>query len=195
MNCRIAYSESQFDEEYPGMLLTVMNFLLYQGAWLACVTGAASGRPVVGLAVAAVVIGWHLNVAVRPIAEFKLILLTGLIGGGWESLLVALDWVRYEGVGMPGLAPYWIIALWLAFATTLNVSLHWLKGRACLASALGSLGGPLAWWAGERMGALHLSEGLLSLGVIGAGWAVLLPLLSSLAAWVDLQTPVQPRRF
>jgi hypothetical protein len=185
MSSRVPYARDHLADDYPDRFITLINFLMYQVAWFACVLGTASDRPMLGVAIASAVVAWHLSVAVRPMAELKLIVMTGLIGVTWESFLVALDWVRYEGGHLAGLAPTWIIALWLAFATTLNRSLNWLKGRTFLATGLGSLAGALAWWAGERMGALHLSKGEFSLVVIGAGWALLMPLLSTLAAWVD----------
>jgi hypothetical protein len=163
----------------------VGNFLLYQVAWFACVLGAAAGLPLIGTAVSGVVVGLRLASAARPAAELQLILLAGLIGGAWESLLVGMDWVHYRGGELPGLAPSWIVALWLAFATTFNVSLRWLQGRPGAAALLGLAGGPLAWWAGARLGALELVDAGLALSAIGLGWAVLMPLLLALAAWLN----------
>lgn len=160
------------------------NFLIYQGVWLACVIGAGSGIPWLGVAVAILALTWHWHVALRPRVELKLIAMTGLIGGLWETLLVRADWVRYQGDLPDGWTPLWIVALWLVFATTLNFSLSWLKGRYVLASALGALGGPAAWAAGEKMGALQLQHGQQSLWVIAIGWLVIMPLLIALSDWL-----------
>ena len=167
------------------------NFALYQLAWLACVWGAAAGRSGIGVAVALGVVAVRLRGAGRLGAELRLILLTGLIGGAWESLLTGLDWVRYQDSWATGWPPLWIIALWLAFATTFNVSLRWLRNRAGLAALLGLVGGPLAWWAGERLGALDLVAPGFSLCVIGLGWAALMPILLALAARYDTAPPAQ----
>lgn len=161
------------------VLAVFANFVLYQLAWLACVWSAAAGRSGIGVAVALAV------VAVQLRREWRVILLTGLIGTVWESLLTGLDWVRYHEAWAEGWPPLWIIALWLAFATTFNVSLRWLRPRAGWAALLGLVGGPLAWWAGERLGALELTSPLGSLSVIGLGWAVLMPILLALAARCD----------
>lgn len=169
------------------------NFMLYQAAWLACVLGAAAGRPLIGTATAGVAVGLRLASAARPAAELKLILLAGLIGGAWESLLVGMDWVRYRGGEFPGMAPSWIVALWLAFATTFNVSLRWLQGKPAAAALLGLAGGPLAWWAGARMGALELVDAGIALSAIGVGWAILMPLLLALAARLNVGSAPAPR--
>jgi hypothetical protein len=167
------------------MFITIANFLMYQGAWLAAVMGAGSGKPMLGVAASIMVVAWHLNVAARPEAELRLLVLTALIGGAWETLLVSTHWVQYQGSPTISLPPAWILALWIAFATTVNVSLNWLKGRPWLSALFGLIGGPLAWWAGEQLGALRLTEEIYSLVVIGSGWAILMPLLSSLGAWAD----------
>lgn len=165
------------------------NFLLYQVVWFACVMGAAAGQPWIGVGTALLVIALHLGLAHTAATELKIILLTGLIGALWETLLVSQGWVRYAGGGWPGFAPMWIIALWLAFATTFNVSLRWLQGRHGLSAALGLIGGPLAWYAGSRMGALELPDLKLDLLVIGVGWAVLMPLLLLMARRLTKTTP------
>lgn len=159
----------------------VGNFLLYQFAWLACVMGAAAGRPELGIAAALSVTGLHLALSRSAMGELKLLFLTALIGGGWENLIVTLDWVHYRGGHAAGAAPVWILALWVAFATTFNVSLRWLQGRNALAALAGLVGGPLAWYGGARLGALELPDLPTNLIGIGLGWAVLLPLLLALA--------------
>jgi hypothetical protein len=158
------------------------NFLLYQLTWFACVMGAAGGQAWIGVGVGLLVIGLHLRLAHAMATELKIILLTGLIGALWETLLVSQGWVRYAGGGWPGFAPLWIIALWLTFATTFNISLRWLQGRHGLSALLGLIGGPLAWYAGMRMGALELPDPGYDLLAIGLGWAVLMPVLLLLAA-------------
>ena len=165
------------------------NFLLYQLAWFACVMGAGAGQPWIGVGTALLVIALHLGLSHSPDSELKIILLTGLIGGLWEGLIVSQGWVLYAGGSSTNFPPAWIVALWLAFATTFNVSLRWLQGRHGLSAVLGLIGGPLAWFAGSRMGALELPDLKLDLLVIGLGWAVLMPVLLLLARRLTEPTP------
>ena len=51
--------------------------------------------------------------------------------------------------------PLWMVALWAAFATTLNVSLRALRPHYLLAAVLAAMGAPLAYYAGARLGALQ----------------------------------------
>jgi hypothetical protein len=56
------------------------------------------------------------------------------------------------------------------------------------------VGGPLAWYAGQRMGALELPAPRLDLLLIGMGWAILMPLLLYLTRQLSQPTaaPLQP---
>lgn len=170
-------------------LTPLINFLLYQVAWFGCVMGAAAGHPMIGVGLSLLIIGLHLAWSPSPITELRIILLTGIIGGLWETLIVQQDWVRYQGLTWAGLPPFWIVALWLGFATTFNSSMRWLQPRYGLASLLGLIGGPLAWVAGERLGALQLPDSGVDLMAIGLGWSVLMPGLLLLTQRLYDQSP------
>ncbi|HBO18265.1 MAG TPA: DUF2878 domain-containing protein, partial [Methylophilaceae bacterium] len=73
------------------------------------------------------------------------------------------------------IVPIWIFALWGLFASTLNLSLSWLKHYKFLAMLFGLLGGPLAYIAAEKLNAIQLigPYALISLAI---GWALLTPL-------------------
>jgi hypothetical protein len=67
--------------------------------------------------------------------------------------------------------------MWALFATTLNVSMTWMKGRYLLAALVGLIGGPLAYYAGHKLGAVNFSNTMMTLTVVGAGWFFIMPLL------------------
>jgi hypothetical protein len=167
-------------------MLLVTNFLVFQLGWLACVLGGAHHLPWTGTGVAAVAVAWHLSQAATPRRELALVLLVGLLGALWDSLLVAAGLLVYpSGTLLPGTAPHWIVAMWLLFATTLNVSLRWLRQRPVLAIACGALGGPLAYYAGAQLGGVQMPQPGAALAALSVGWAVFMPLLSVLAQRFD----------
>ena len=191
--------------------LWVLNLLLFQLGWWALVLSAARGYPGLGLAVVAAILAWHLGF-VRPLAsEALLIGLAALIGLTFDSLLIATGWVSYgppaavaaQALGVathPVLAsasfpttstgasltatlpPLWMMALWANFATTLNLSLAGLQIRPWLAALLGLVGGPLAYSGGAGLGAMSFVSPLPALIALALGWALLTPLLLTLAA-------------
>ena len=165
----------------------VVNFVLFQCAWFACVIAAARGQTWWGLlAVLAALAVYVLNAPRRPQALLLVVVVT-LIGLVWDSVVLATGWLHYQRDWMSSaLAPAWIIAMWSLFATLLNVSLRWLRGRWWLAAAFGLIGGPLAYLGGARLGAVTLLLPMNALLLQGVGWAVLTPLLIELARRYDV---------
>lgn len=164
-----------------------LNFILSQIGWFACVLGAANGWPLAGALVALALIALHLWAVAEPRLEAALIVVAGGLGLLLDSLLLNLGLTRYpSGMLSPYLAPYWIVAMWMLFATTLNLSLRWLKDRSALAALFGALGGPLAFYAGHRLGAVDFAEPQWhSLAALAVTWALAMPLVFALAARWD----------
>jgi hypothetical protein len=160
----------------------MLNFATFQIGWFACVLGAAAGYPWAGVAVVLTIILWHLSRMARPRRELILIVAAGVTGAMWDSLLTASGWIEYpNGVLIESTAPVWIVALWMLFATTLNVSLRWLQRNPALAIAFGAIGGPLAYLGGAKLGALIFTHQPLALAALAIGWGILTPLLLQLA--------------
>ncbi len=175
----------------------LLNFVAFQLAWFACVLGGAHDRVAAGTLAVAAVVALHLAIAPQPGPEARLVAIVTAIGLAWDSLIVSLGLMSYPaGTFSPGVAPVWILAMWALFATTLNLSMGWLKGRPWLAVAFGAVGGPLAYLAGKKLGGVEMSEPALALLAQGLGWAVMMPLLLRLAARLNgfdtLRAP--PRR-
>jgi len=174
------------------------NFLIYQTGWLVCVLGAAQGWPWAGTVFALLALAWHLHQARDARAELSVVVTAALVGALWDSILAASGMVRFaNGVLIEGTAAHWMIALWVLFATTLNVSLAWLKRHLTAAAILGALGGPLAYLAGARLGALSLPDSTLTLPLLAIGWALITPLLCLAARRFDGYratgiTPLEP---
>jgi len=168
------------------MLRLVTNVVVYQCVWFACVLGAAANRPWIGIAAAAAAVLLHLYLAPAPRRELPLILLAIVAGAAFESLLVASGWVRSSPALLFGsVMPVWMVALWAAFATTLNVSLRALRRRYLLTAVIAAVGAPLAYQAGVALGALQWVQATPALLLVAAGWAVLLPLLMRTAQRFD----------
>jgi hypothetical protein len=164
------------------MTRLVVNIAAFQLGWLACVLGGAHGLPWLGVVVVGLVAALHLSWARSPGREALLLLTVGCIGALWDGLLVRLGFLQFpSGMFLPYLAPVWIIALWVGFATTLNLSLGWLQGRWYWALLFGALGGPLAYWAGMKLGGVHFPDPVAGLAVVAGGWSFLMPFVSWLA--------------
>jgi hypothetical protein len=157
----------------------LVNILLYQTGWFACVLGAAHDHPWLGALGGGVLTAIHVALVCEPRRELALLLCFGVVGAALDSMHSCSGVLTFASGYVVGcLAPPWIIVLWIQFATVFRYSLRWLLGRYWLAALLGGLGGPLAFFVGERLGAVtFLPRAWVSLVVIGIVWASALPLL------------------
>jgi hypothetical protein len=148
--------------------------------------GAAHDRVWAGVGIAALVVLLHLFMSHHLVRELKLLFSVMLLGLIWDSALVAYHIIKYPtGQLLPMMAPVWIVAVWALFATTLNVSMIFLRKRAWLAVLFGAIGAPLSFLGGMRLHALQFPDTQTALAVLAIGWAVLMPLLIYLSVIFD----------
>jgi hypothetical protein len=163
-------------------MAVAVNFFLFQAGWLAYVLGAARGFPWQGASVALLIAALIVFRSRDPRDELALVAAAAVAGFAFDSALALTGWVDFEGaVPAPLLAPVWMVALWALFATTLNVSLRWLREWPALGVLFGAVGGPVAYYAGERLGALKFVDPLPGLAAVAVGWALATPLLFAFA--------------
>jgi hypothetical protein len=168
------------------MRAIITNAAVFQVGWLCCVLAGANQIPWLGTLIALFIVAWHVSHAPSPRNELLLILSAGFIGAVWDSLLVYAGWLQYpSGTLIDNTAPHWIVAMWLLFATTLNVSLKWLKQRPALAAALGATAGPAAYFAGYKLGGVEIPDFTSAMTALALGWALIMPGLMALANRLD----------
>jgi hypothetical protein len=167
-------------------MLFVLNVAAFEIAWFSSVFGGAQHMPWLGPVTVLIVLAFHLHAARKPFEEVLLVLICALIGAGFDSILVATGWVTYKaGLFSNYFAPYWIIAMWMLFATTLNVSMRWLRGRPKLAAIFGFFGGPASYIAGQKLGGIVLNNELAALLALAVGWSIIMPNLMRLSENLD----------
>jgi hypothetical protein len=164
-------------------LRKIINFLGFQAVWLSAVYGAAAGRTWLGPVGAVNWLGVYSWLTGRPKLEIRIALTAIVLGLAIDTLLIGAGAYTPQGlIGGRPVTPPWMLALWVNFGTLINGGLSWLQGRYLLGAVLGAWGGPLAYYSGQRLGALTFHPPLvLHLAVLGAAWAVAVPLLFFLA--------------
>ena len=165
----------------------ITNILLFQLGWFACVLGGAHGYTLLGSLVAVGIILFHCYRATDKSSEIRLLVLAFSIGFIFESIVTWQGLARYNhGQFYDVIAPHWMIFMWPLFATTLNLSMRWLKNLAPILTGLfGAVFAPLAYYAGYKLGAVEYDDIVLSLGIIAVAWAVLLPALVMFSVKLD----------
>lgn len=114
----------------------------------------------------------------RPSAWLALFAVA-LLGSLADAMVSLAGAATFAGAPQP--IPLWLITIWIAFGSTLDQSLGWLKGRYLLAMVLGAIFGPLNYWTGVKMGAATIAwQEIDYLVLMGFIWACLMPL----CAWL-----------
>ena len=174
----------------------IINLLVFDAAWFVTVKGAAMGLPWLGPVVTLGVLAYHLKISKQRVAELQLAAFALFLGFLTDSLLLATGWIAYpNGQWIPGVAPYWIIMMWVLFATTLNVSMRWLRGRPRLAVLLGVICGPMSYLAGAKIGAMTFVDTAPAIVALAIAWGAAMPLLMRVAADLEAMERSQRRSF
>ena len=169
----------------------LINYTLYQIGWFACVLGGASHRPWTGFLLAVILVGVHVALSVERSLEVRLVVLATAVGALVEAIQIATGTYRFtSGTVSDALPPPWLLAMWAQFATTFRFSLRSVITRPVPAVLFGAAGGPIAFLAGERLGAITLlpplAYGLVRLSI---GWAIALLVFCAVVRRVEGPRP------
>lgn len=189
-------------------MVRLLNFLLYQIGWFACVLGAAYARSTWGIAVAISLVGIHLFLTTDRTNQAKLLLIAVSVGFVVDSALLEIGVYQFPNAALvDGLPPLWMSALWIQFATTFRYCMHWLSGRYAICGILGLAGAPVAFLGGESLGAVAFcAPRFTNLLILGSLWAIAIPLLiyvsdrihakaTDEASYRGFSSPQDARRF
>lgn len=161
----------------------LLNFVLYQAGWLACVAGAAHGFGEAGAIAALSLLMIHVLLSRDRAGELALAAAAALLGLAVDSLLAASGRLVFADAPVAFLAPPWVLALWMQLGTTLRGCLAWLGGHPAKAALFGFLGGPLAFLGGERLGAATWGEPRWATALaLALAWGAATPVLFAIAA-------------
>ncbi len=155
---------------------TIINFVAFQINWLICVFGAAYGMPWLGPITVVLWLAVHVKMhQANSKPEYLLALFAATLGYGLDSLLVTFDVIHFpEQTQFGYLSPVWMVALWVNLAMTIRHSLDWLNHRNVIIALFGGVGGALAYWAGHQIGAIILTDKLVSSLIVFFVWSVAL---------------------
>ena len=161
----------------------LINAALFQITWFACALGAAAGMVWPSIASCAILALYQLQASRRHPSDINLMVAAAMLGIIIDSAWIQFGLISYATPSpFSGFAPTWIIALWIAFALSINHSLAWLKAHPLLPAAAGLVCAPLSYIAGEKLNALSfVDDTMLVCCLLGIVWALALILLVRLS--------------
>lgn len=151
------------------MMKLIANAVAYQVVWFTAIfwsnTGAVFG---------CIIILILLATSESRTNDLKMIGFLMFLGLLVDGTLQQVGFFTFTSPGFP--IPFWLLVIWIGLAMTIHHSLAWLKDKLLLAVLFGGLGGPLAYWAGTRMGAASFNWSLtISLLVLAITWSLIFP--------------------
>ena len=173
--------------------LIILNFILFQVGWFACILGASHGYAWAG---PVYVIGFlllHLRSHHSWQWEWPLLAAGLLVGFLFDTLMIILGIHQPMRAWLPApLTTVWLLAMWMNFVITLNVSLRTFQQHLFLAAVFGALAGPAAYYGGQKLGAIQIQDPLfIHLFVLAAGWMLVTPALLWIAKKARQRYPSQ----
>ncbi len=160
-----------------------VNVAINQVIWFLCVLGGNAGA-----LFALPFLGLNILLSRKRRADLQMIVLLLAIGLSLDGILQAIGFFSFRSTGFP--IPLWLAVVWVALAALPHHSLAWMKNRLLLAALFGAIGGPLAYWAGVRLGAATFHWQLLpSLLLLAVAWALLWTGVMAVAARQQLLPP------
>ncbi len=161
------------------MLTIIINLVLHNLIWFACVVGAARGHIWIGAILSASIttgqiIWFRQQHNLQPVLIWTAVLTC--CGFIVDSSLAMASLIHFAANPYPiKLAPPWIIAIWLNFSVVMYMHFRAHFDKLWLLSILALICFPLAYAAGVKLGAAALPDGYRSLLWLGLIWAIILP--------------------
>jgi len=152
-------------------LKLVINFILFQAIWFAAVIGAAKSNLWWCYGLFAIFLTWQLLPANRKAGDCLNVIVLLVLGLLIDSTWVYTGLIEYRShISWYNSAPNWILILWVSFALSLNHSMSWIYAKPNLAYWFGFIGGPLSYFAGERLGAIKINTPWLTTLCLAFAW-------------------------
>ena len=152
----------------------MINYVGFTIVWFSCVYSGAKGDPIIALIPTFIFLFLHFLIVTDHLKEeIQLIFISIIFGILVDSSFSIFGIVQYNGTldFAPNLAPLWIICMWAGFTAQINHAMQFLIGRYYLIGFYGLLA-PLAYLAGEGIGAAQVTDSYLAYGVISVAWSV-----------------------
>ena len=161
----------------------ILNGALFQIGWLTAIQFAARNDVFLATLAPLAAVAVHLLLTDDRWAALRLIAIAALIGLVGDSIFIAISRTRFDAHWpMHGIAPIWVVALWMAFATLPNLALRWFRDRPALIAVLAAILGPLTYDLGSKLGAGEMGKPYwLHIAALAILWGTATPFLMILA--------------
>ncbi|REG82400.1 DUF2878 domain-containing protein [Marinomonas pollencensis] len=152
----------------------IINAILFQGVWLACVLGGST----VALLITPLYLFLHDHYFMNKRCEWRLVLLFFFLGVLVDGSFFQFGIFSYSADAQyfGNFPPIWLLCLWGAVATLFAHSLAFLRSRYYLSAMLGFIGPTVSYIAGAKLAGITLAEpSFFSAFAVALVWSLILP--------------------
>jgi len=153
----------------------IFNIIGFNIVWWSCVLGAVYHYPYIGPTLCLFFIFIHVKYIAINNTELRLIIYTSIVGTLVDTSFIMTNLLHYEGGYGENIliAPLWITSMWAGFATCINHSMGWLKGKNFVGFILGVIFGPLAYITGEKFNVINFNSSIeLTITTLALVWGI-----------------------
>ncbi len=153
-------------------LFFLIDFVLFQAAWFACVLATRTDFPHTLPLVGLLLILGRVLLTKRFRQALPFVLACAAIGVCGDAALAAFGFLGFKPYPNLFGAPLWMVALWLNFGLMIHPLFSWFV-KSCPRALIGfAVGGVIAYYSGEKLEVLSLPMGWQSALAVGAEWGM-----------------------
>ena len=146
----------------------VTNAVWFKVCWLGCIYFGNAAA----MLIAPLTLFIHMKIVPMTAKQWLFVLIIVVVGILFDSLLGAVGLLVFPKNAL--LPPFWLITIWIAFATLLLISLPRIIIMRELFVVLTGVGGMLSYFAGGTISAVQFGqESAIVLPMLFCGWALM----------------------
>ena len=169
----------------------LINAMLFNGVWIACVAGSAKQLLWPAITSVALLAAYQLHPKNRHPNDLKLVIASIVLGMIVDTIWVKAGYMDFaDKRPFNSFAPAWIVVLWVGFALTVNHSLKWLIAHPLLPALTGAIAAPITYFAGIKLGAVVYTESVTTVSIgLAIAWAISLTILVQIGQKLPVEKP------
>jgi len=155
-------------------MMVVLNIILLNLLWFACVLGASNGLlwpsiVCLSLLLMFVVIYVGFNRKDMKVIVFSLLFGT-LVDGYLQSSGLLIYASPFHQLSY--IPPVWIMFLWIGFGASIKTGMQWFLANPMIGTVIMTVGAPVSYFSASRLGAVVFTDWLEVMSLIAIAWLI-----------------------
>lgn len=155
-------------------MMVVLNIILLNLLWIACVLGASNGwlwPSIVSLCILLLITYIYAGINRK---DFNAIVFSLIFGSLIDGFLQGSGLLIYASPfhQVSYLPPVWILILWIGFAASIKTGMQWFLYNPVIGTVIMTIGAPVSYYSASRLGAVSITSFEDAMLVIAVGWLI-----------------------